>query len=268
MRALLSVANREGISAFARELLAPRRAALRHGRHARAPRGGRHRGRVRLRPDGGAAARRRPGPHVPPRDLRRDPRPPRRPRAAPAARRPRPRADRPRRRQRQAVRARGRPRPHRHRRGDRDDRRGRRGAPRRRRAQRGRRGRGLRPGALRPRPRRAADARPGLGRHALQARGRRVQHGRRLLRGDRGLPQPDRRQRLPQAPRDGAREGRRPPVRREPAPAGGVLPRDDAPLRARSPTPPSSTARSRPSTTCSTSTPPTGSRRTTRPRRS
>ena len=36
---------------------------------------------------------------------------------------------------------------------------------------------------------------------------------------------------LPQAPGDGAREGRRPAVRREPAPAGGVLPRDDAPLR-------------------------------------
>ena len=44
----------------------PRRRARRHRRHPRAPRRGRHRGRVRLRPDGRPAARRRPGPDVPP----------------------------------------------------------------------------------------------------------------------------------------------------------------------------------------------------------
>ena len=142
---------------------APRRRAVRHRRHARAPRRGRHRGRVRLRPDRGPAARRRPGPDLPPRDLRRHPRPPRRPRAARSSSpttasacidlvvvNVKPFAP--------EVGAR----PHRHRRGDRDDRRRRRGAARRRGAQRGRRRRGLRPGHYAPRPRRAADARPGV----------------------------------------------------------------------------------------------------------
>ena len=36
---------------------------------------------------------------------------------------------------------------------------------------------------------------------------------------------------FPQPPRDGPREGRRPALRREPAPARGVLPRDDPPQR-------------------------------------
>ena len=79
-------------------------------------------------------------------------------------------------------------------------------------------------------PRRDADPRAGLRRHALSPGGRRVLDGRRLLRRDRGLPQPDRRQRLPEAAGDGAGEGLGPAVRREPPPAGGLLPRDDAPL--------------------------------------
>ncbi len=53
-------------------------------------------------------------------------------------------------------------------------------------------------------------------------------------------------------------------LRREPAPARGVLPRDHPPLGRASPTRPRSTASRRPSTTCSTSTPPTGSHATTR----
>ena len=262
MRALLSVANREGISAFARELqrLDVQLFAT-DGTREHLAADGIEVG-VRLRPDRGAAARRRPGPHVPPRDLRRDPRAPRRPRAPPAARRTGPRAARPRRRQRQAVRARGRP------------------------AATwaideaiemidvagaALLGAGARnaagvvavcdPGHYGARPRRDADPRPGVGRHSLQARCGRLQHRRRVLRRDRRLPQPDRRQRLPQAARDGAREGRRPAVRREPAPAGGLLPRDDAPLGDALGRHPDRRARRRRSTTCSTSTSPTGSRR-------
>ena len=117
------------------------------------------------------------------------------------------------------------------------------------------------PGPLRPDPRRAPGARPGLRRAPRPARRGGVRHGRRLPRRDRGLPQPDLRQHVPQAPRDGPREGRRPALRREPAPARRVLPRDDPPQRdARRRDPAPRRARRR-STTCSTSTPPTGSRR-------
>ena len=67
---------------------------------------------------------------------------------------------------------------------------------------------------------------------AAGAPGRRgVQHGRGLSRRDRRLPQPDLRQRLPEPARDRAREGGRAALRREPASAGGVLPRDDPPQR-------------------------------------
>ena len=52
-----------------------------------------------------------------------------------------------------------------------------------------------------------------------------------------------------------AREGARPAVRREPAPGSGVLPRDDASLRLARRRRSSCRATSRPSTTCSTSTP-------------
>ena len=118
-----------------------------------------------------------------------------------------------------------------HRRGDRDDRRRRGRAPGRRRPERGGRRRGLRPGPLPAGRRGARVARPRQRGDALPARGRRVQHRRRLLRRDRGLLQPDLEQRLPAAARARAREGDRAAVRREPAPARGVLPRDDPPQR-------------------------------------
>ena len=88
LRALLSVANRDGIAGFARDLLDARRRDLRHRRHPRAPRRRRHRGRLRLRADRRPAARRRPGQDVPPRGLRRHPRPPRRARASSTSSRP------------------------------------------------------------------------------------------------------------------------------------------------------------------------------------
>ena len=90
---------------------------------------------------------------------------------------------------------------------------------------------GRRPGPLPAGHRRAARARRGQPGDAGQARGRGVQHGRRLPRRDRRLPQPDLGQHLPAPPRARPREGRRPALRREPAPARGVLPRDDAPQR-------------------------------------
>ena len=104
-------------------------------------------------------------------------------------------------------------------------------------------------------------ARPRQPGAAGHARGGGVQHGRGLPRGDRRLPQPDRGQHVPEPARDGPREGRRPALWREPAPARGVLSRDHAPQRARWPTRPSSRATGRRSTTCSTSTRRTGSRR-------
>ena len=97
-----------------------------------------------------------------------------------------------------------------------------------------------------------------------QAGGRGVQHGRRLPRRDRRLPQPDLRQHLPAPPGDRPREGRRPALRREPAPAGRVLPRDDPSQRHARRRRPAAGRACRRSTTCSTSTPRTGSPATTR----
>ena len=70
---------------------------------------------------------------------------------------------------------------------------------------------------------------------------RRVQHDRRVLRDRRLLNQIGGAH--PKRLRDGPREGRRPAIRREPAPAGGVH-RETTHRSARSPTPPSSTGRS------------------------
>ena len=84
---------------------------------------------------------------------------------------------------------------------------------------------------LRPARPRAAFVRWRLGRVPPGPGGRRLRCRRRLLRGDRRVPQPGRRQDLPAAPGDGPREGRGPALRREPPPAGGLLPRDDPPER-------------------------------------
>ena len=87
-------------------------------------------------------------------------------------------------------------------------------------------------------------------------------------RGDRRLPQPDLGQHVPEPPGDGAREGRRPALRREPAPARARSTARRPTGAGRSPTRPSSRASGRRSTTCSTSMPRTASRATTRRRRS
>ena len=149
------------------------------------------------------------------------------------ARRARHRPDRPRRRQRQAVRARGRPPPHRPRRGDRDDRRRRRGAPRRRRAQRRRGHRHRRPGALPAAcSRSSAIAGPGQRRDA-----RTGWPPRRSARSPRTTPRSP-----PTSTRSRATSSRSawrivlekvdgPALRREPAPAGRLLPRDHPPAR-------------------------------------
>ena len=244
------------------------RGAVRDRRDAGAPRRRRDRRRVRLRPHGRALARRRPGPHVPSRDLRGHPRAPRHPRAAGAADRARHRPARPRGRQRQAVRARGGPRTHRHRRGDRDDRRRRGRAPERRRPERGGRRRGVRTGPLPAGRRGARVAGPRQRGDALPPGGRRVQHGGGVLRRDRGVLQPDLEQRLPAAARTRAREGDR---AARTARTRTSAPRSTARRRTaagRSRTRPRSRARRPRSTTCSTSTPRTGSRPTTPPRRS
>ena len=65
----------------------------------------------------------------------------------------------------------------------------------------------------------------------------------------------------PEAPRDGAREGRRPAATARTRTSGRRSTARPPTAPARSPTPRSSTARRRRSTTCSTSTPPTGSPR-------
>ena len=195
VRALLSVANREGIAGARPRAARPRRRDLRDRRHARAPRRRRRRGRVGLRPDPGrrrsSAARSRRST------------PPSTPGSSPAATS---RASSPSSRSRgsgtidlvvvnvkpfaPAVGRQAR----RDRRGDRDDRR------RRGRAAR-RRGPQLRP-ASRPSPTRRTTRRssPSCASSAMvsaetraQPRGRGVRHGRRLPRRDRGLPQPDRR---------------------------------------------------------------------------
>ena len=75
VRALLSVANRDGIVAPGPRPPGPRRRGLRHRRHPRPPRRRRHRGRLRLGPDRHAAPDRRPGQDLPPGDLRGHPRP-------------------------------------------------------------------------------------------------------------------------------------------------------------------------------------------------
>ena len=209
----------------------PRRRDRGHRWHPRIPGRRGRRGRQRVRPDPGAVARRRTGQDLPSGRVRGDPRAARRARAAGRARGTGHRPDRHRGRQRQTVRPGGRRQARRTRRGHRDDRCRRRGAPRRGRAER-RRGDGRRrPGPLPDGRRGAAGARahqPG----AAGAPGRRgVQHGRGLSRRDRRLPQPDLRQRLPEPARDRAREGGRAALRREPASAGGVLPRDDPPQR-------------------------------------
>ena len=175
----------------------------------------------------GQTTRRRPGQDLPPRGLRGHPGPARQARAAGRARDPGHRPDRPRHRQRQALRPGHRGQAHRHRRGHRDDRRRRGGAPRGRRPQLGRRRRRVRPVALLDHRRRAPPARRRQPRAARAPGGRGVQHGRRLPRRDRRLPQPDRRQHLPEPAGPRPREGRRPALRREPAPARRVLPRDD-----------------------------------------
>ena len=151
VRALLSVANREGIVPFARDLLAlgVEVIATDGTREALAAAG--RRGPVRRRADRLRADRRRPGQDAPPGHLRRHPGPPRQARAAGRARRPEDRADRHRRRQRQPLRTAGRGPTRAHRRSHRDDRHRRcgtacRGRPQLRRS----RGRGQ-PGPLRRR---------------------------------------------------------------------------------------------------------------------
>ena len=268
VRALLSVANREGIAALARDLRELRGRDRRHRRHARIPRRRRRRGRQRLRPDPGAAARRRPGQDLPPAVY-----------AGILARRDVPD-------QLAELEAQGiglidlvvvNVKPF---------------AP-----AVGAKlvgldeaiemidvgGAALLGAAARNAAGVAAVADPAhyptvvdelrrLGHASPELRatpgGRGVQHGRRLSRRDRRLPEPDLRQHLPEPAGARPREGRRPALRREPAPAGGVLPRDDAPQRRRSPTPASSRAAARRSTTCSTSMRPTASPATTPRRRS
>ena len=160
VRALLSVANRDGIADLARELraLGVEMYATDGTREALAAR--RDRGRVGHRAHRRPAHGRRPGQDVPSRGLRGDPRPARRPGAARRARGPGHRPHRPRRRQRQAVRAGHRRQAHRHRRGDRDDRRRGGGPPGCRGPQRGRRDGRLRSRAL-PDDRRASCRRYG-----------------------------------------------------------------------------------------------------------
>ena len=90
---------------------------------------------------------------------------------------------------------------------------------------------------------------------------------RRVPRRDRRLPQPAHRHELPEAPRDGPREGQRPALRREPAPDRRAVPGDDPSLDRRRRRRPACRAARRRSTTCSTSTSRTRSRATTRRRR-
>ena len=78
--------------------------------------------------------------------------------------------------------------------------------------------------------------------------------GRRVPRGDRGLPQPAGGHDVPEAARDGPRQGPRPALRREPAPDRRALSRDDAPVDGRRRRDDPSRAARRRSTTCSTST--------------
>ena len=206
----------------------PRRRGLRDRRHPRASRERRHRGRVRRRPDRRPDDGRRPGQDLPPRGLRGHPRSARRARPDGRARRPGHHPHRPRHRERQAVRPGGRRQARRSRRGDRDDRRRRRGAARGGGAELGRRGCRLGSRAVRTHRRRAARARTRDPRDPGAARRRGLQHGRGVPRRDRRLSQSDLGQHVPAAARDGPREGGRPALRREPAPAGGVLPRDHA----------------------------------------
>ena len=203
MRALLSVANREGIAALARDLPGLERRDLRNRRHARVPRRGTGievasvaeltdsqptvGGQVKTFHHAvyaGILARR---------DV-----PEQMDELKPQGIAPIDLVDR----QRQAVRAGDRRQARRDRRGDRDDRRRRRGAARRGRPQRGGRRRGLRPVALRRRSSSELREHGQVSRRdAGPARGRGVQHGRRVPRRDRGLPQPDLGQHVPQPAR-------------------------------------------------------------------
>ena len=92
----------------------------------------------------------------------------------------------------------------------------------------------LPPWPIRPITRRSSRRSASWGTRAPSSRptcGRGLQHGRRLQRRDRRVPEPDRRQRLPDPARDRPREGRRPALRREPPPARRLLPRNDPPQR-------------------------------------
>ena len=77
------------------------------------------------------------------------------------------------------------------------------------------------PRALRGRPRRAARARRALARHAPLARRRDLRRHRRVRVGDRGLVRRPRG--VPRGPDPDVLEGPEPRLRREPAPAGGLL---------------------------------------------
>ena len=233
MRALLSVANRDGIVGPRPRPARPRRRGLRHRRHPRAPRRRRRRGRLRLGPDrrcrrsiGGQVKTFHPAIY-----------------AGILARRdvaaqmdelgePGHRPDRHRRRQRRPVRAGGRRPARRHRRGDRDDRRRRRGAPRRGRPQRAPAWPRSAARSTTPSSSPSSEAPPRRQRRAPgQARRRGVRDVAAYyaeiaayLNQISNTTFPNRLARRP-------REGRRPALRREPPPAGGVLPRDDPPQR-------------------------------------
>ena len=83
------------------------------------------------------------------------------------------------------------------------------------------------PGPLPAARRGAARARPRLAGAAGAARRRGIRDRRRLLRRDRRVPQPDLGQHLPERAWRSSSRRSRPALRREPAPARGLLPRDD-----------------------------------------
>ena len=87
------------------------------------------------------------------------------------------------------------------------------------------------PGPLPRGDRRDPAARGRLGGAAPEARGRGIRSRGRLPRGDRRLPFQRRRRDVSQTPGHGPREGGRPALRRESAPARRLLPRNDAPVR-------------------------------------
>ena len=265
VRALLSVADRDGHRRPRARPADARRRDLRDRRHPRAPRQRRHRGRLGHRPDrgqpivGGQVKTFHPAVYAGILARRDEPRPAGRARGTASGRST----------SWSSTSSRSRPAigvARRHRRGDRDDRRRRRGAPGGGRAQLRRRRGGSEPAALPA----VVDEIRELGHVSPESRaaprGRGVRHGRRVPRRDRRLPQPDRRHHLPEPADAGPREGRRPALRREPAPARRVLPRDDPPQRHARRREPAPGRAARRSTTCSTSTPRTASRATSRRR--